>query len=656
MCARRRRPPRAALPSPAQAGGQRVPQNASGDSLSSGLSSFFEGRSMPALGDSGGSGGAGAPGGLRGGGDDAAAAAAAAHPLDPSAGPLHGLGLFGHLGSLPGGGGGAAAAAGAPHPPRPQQRRDSLTGRPLRARVGSVASISEEDLFSSTGGLELGHDGGGGGGDGGQPPGPDALAPADGPTRTLVVSNVPPEAGEDEVRALFAAHGELRALAAAQPRGRGCVAVSYFDLRAATRAAALLQGALLRGRALEVAFAAPRGGARGGGGSGGALSALGGGGEGSGGGGGSDTPGSAASAHAHAGGAAAAAAGGRLDQGVIVVYNLDPDTTNEQLAWIFNRFGEVKEIREAAARANQKFIEFYDIRHAAAALRAMNRAELAGRPPLAGAAAAAAGAGVSAAGTPTAGALVPGGSGSGGVLAIESAAQSAARGMVRPASHALLDGGGGASPRLGQGPMSQSWDPAFSQDSLLSMLGRPAPGQAGSSGAGGSGSAGSSAAPLPGSQQLPGGFPPGVYHPSSAQAALQQALQASGLFGPLVSGGRGGVAPGRGPLGHPRAAVGRHRPCPPPTHVRGPIPLPSPAALAPRTRPAATPTRYPSWRARRSCSAASAAPARPRGCGRQACTCLTQRALLPARAPACSRPAAPAAPRRRPRWRSTCRA
>ena len=36
---------------------------------------------------------------------------------------------------------------------------------------------------------------------------------------------------------------------------------------------------------------------------------------------------------------------------------------------------QVEAIRESATRPNQKFITFYDVRHAAAALRAMNRAE-----------------------------------------------------------------------------------------------------------------------------------------------------------------------------------------------------------------------------------------------------------------------------------------
>ncbi|GBF98645.1 hypothetical protein Rsub_11639 [Raphidocelis subcapitata] len=526
-------------------GGQNLPPNPSADSLSS----FLEGRL--ALADVGAAqqhGSApGARAGLPASGDDGAAP-----PLDAAAppGPLAGLGLpqphgtlFAHL---------------------TQQRRDSLSGRPMRGRVGSVASISEEDLFSSTGGLELGHDGGGGGGGADGAAALEGLAPADGPSRTLFVQNVPGDAPDEDIQALFAAHGELRSLYTAC-KGRGCVLVGYYDLRAATRAAQLLQGALLGGRALDIAFAAPKPGAGAGfprrgsgtGGSGGALAALGGAPDAAGG-GPPGTPGSAGGGGGGGGGAAAAAAGGRLDQGVIVVYNLDPDTTNEQLAWIFGRFGEVREIREGGAGGgSQKFIEFFDVRHAAAALRAMNRAELLGRPPLAGAAAAGAG------GTPTAGALEQHGSGSGSSgggaqghpaaaaaaaaaqgVAIESAARSAAsRGLVRPASQAVLEAGHAASPRLGQGPISHSWDPGFSHEGMMGALARGAAGGGGGGGgAGGSGSAGSSAGPLSSSGQLPGGFPlqQQLYNSQSqaqAQAALQQALQASGLFGALEQGG-----------------------------------------------------------------------------------------------------------------------
>ena len=51
----------------------------------------------------------------------------------------------------------------------------------------------------------------------------------------------------------------------------------------------------------------------------------------------------------------------------------DADNTNKHLVWLFSKFGSVKGIWESPTRPSQKFITFYDVRHAAAALRAMNR-------------------------------------------------------------------------------------------------------------------------------------------------------------------------------------------------------------------------------------------------------------------------------------------
>ena len=68
-------------------------------------------------------------------------------------------------------------------------------------------------------------------------------------------------------------------------------------------------------------------------------------------------------------------------QGSIVVYNLDPETTNEHLAFMFSKFGDVKEISQSPDRLSKKVVSFYDVRHAGAALKAMNRAEQLGKLP-----------------------------------------------------------------------------------------------------------------------------------------------------------------------------------------------------------------------------------------------------------------------------------
>jgi hypothetical protein len=147
--------------------------------------------------------------------------------------------------------------------------------RPLRRGLGSTASV-EEDIFSTVGGLELGgHDlaaaaaaaGDGSGDHAGSSSGlgagvPSAasladLAPVDSPSRTLLVQNVSTDVSDEELRRLFAAHGDLRMLYTAA-KACGLVIVGYFDLRAAVAAMTALQGFLLAGRPLDVAYSAPK--------------------------------------------------------------------------------------------------------------------------------------------------------------------------------------------------------------------------------------------------------------------------------------------------------------------------------------------------------------------------------------------------------------
>jgi hypothetical protein len=132
----------------------------------------------------------------------------------------------------------------------------------------------EEDIFSTVGGLELGgHDlaAAAAGGDGADHAGsssglgagvPSAaaladLAPVDTPSRTLLVQNVSQDMSDEELRRLFAAHGDLRMLYTAA-KACGLVIVGFFDLRAAVAATSALQGFLLAGRQLEVAYSAPK--------------------------------------------------------------------------------------------------------------------------------------------------------------------------------------------------------------------------------------------------------------------------------------------------------------------------------------------------------------------------------------------------------------
>eukprot|EP01122_Echinamoeba_exundans_P001486 TRINITY_DN1152_c0_g1_i6.p1 TRINITY_DN1152_c0_g1~~TRINITY_DN1152_c0_g1_i6.p1 ORF type:complete len:1153 (-),score=174.92 TRINITY_DN1152_c0_g1_i6:77-3535(-) len=66
------------------------------------------------------------------------------------------------------------------------------------------------------------------------------------------------------------------------------------------------------------------------------------------------------------------------NQGTLVIFNLDPSVTNEELRDIFSHFGEVKEIRESPNKKH-KFVEFFDVRCAEKAMRSLNKTDIKGR-------------------------------------------------------------------------------------------------------------------------------------------------------------------------------------------------------------------------------------------------------------------------------------
>ncbi|GMI75067.1 terminal EAR1-like 1 [Hibiscus trionum] len=67
------------------------------------------------------------------------------------------------------------------------------------------------------------------------------------------------------------------------------------------------------------------------------------------------------------------------NQGTVVVFNLDPSVSIPKLKDIFQAYGQVKELRETPLKKHQKFVEFYDVRDAAKALREMNGKEINGK-------------------------------------------------------------------------------------------------------------------------------------------------------------------------------------------------------------------------------------------------------------------------------------
>ncbi|XP_059288900.1 protein terminal ear1 homolog [Lycium ferocissimum] len=67
------------------------------------------------------------------------------------------------------------------------------------------------------------------------------------------------------------------------------------------------------------------------------------------------------------------------NQGTLVIFNLDPQTSTGSLRDIFQAFGPVKELRETPMKRHQRFVEFYDVRDAARALMEMNGNDLNGK-------------------------------------------------------------------------------------------------------------------------------------------------------------------------------------------------------------------------------------------------------------------------------------
>lgn len=209
--------------------------------------------------------------------------------------------------------------------------------------IANYTGENEElDLFSSGGGLELENDpldpsrglkksmdaslgNGSASGVGEHPYG-------EHPSRTLFVRNINSSVEDAELRVLFEQFGDIRTLYTAC-KHRGFVMISYYDIRAARSAMRALQNKALRRRKLDIHFSIPK-----------------------------DNP-----------------SDKDVNQGTLVVFNLDASVSNDELRQIFGVYGEVKEIRETPHKRHHKFIEYYDVRSAESALRALNRCDIAGK-------------------------------------------------------------------------------------------------------------------------------------------------------------------------------------------------------------------------------------------------------------------------------------
>ncbi|CAN4124160.1 unnamed protein product [Withania somnifera] len=205
--------------------------------------------------------------------------------------------------------------------------------------------IEDLDLFSSVGGMDLGEDGSSTGQQNSEYAGNYILQLGDSnaavggqhpfgenPSRTLFIRNINSCVEDSELQTLFEQYGDIRTLYTAC-KHRGFVLISYYDIRASQNAMKALQNKPLRHRKLDIHFSIPK-----------------------------DNPSEK-----------------NVNQGTLLVFNLDSSVSNDYLCQIFGVYGEIKEIRETSNRSHRKFVEFYDIRAAEAALHALNRSDVAGK-------------------------------------------------------------------------------------------------------------------------------------------------------------------------------------------------------------------------------------------------------------------------------------
>ncbi|XP_050375448.1 protein MEI2-like 4 isoform X2 [Argentina anserina] len=198
--------------------------------------------------------------------------------------------------------------------------------------------IEELDFFSSSGGMDLGDDGLSAGQNYSDFPGGasgqqcNGSAVGEHPSRTLFVRNINSNIEDSELRTLFEQYGDIQTLYTAC-KHRGFVMISYYDIRAARNAMKALQNKPLRRRKLDIHYSIPK-----------------------------DNPSEK-----------------DINQGTLVVFNLDSSVSNDELRELFGVYGEIKEIRETPNRIHHKFIEFYDVRAADSALNSLNRSDIAGK-------------------------------------------------------------------------------------------------------------------------------------------------------------------------------------------------------------------------------------------------------------------------------------
>jgi RNA recognition motif-containing protein len=152
------------------------------------------------------------------------------------------------------------------------------------------------------------------------------------PSRTLFVRNISSHVEDSELKEMFEAFGPIRSMYT-QCKHRGFVMISYYDIRHAKNAMKHLQHKIIKRRKIDIHYSIPK-----------------------------ENPSEK-----------------DLNQGTLVVFNLDPSITNDDLSQVFGQYGEIKEIRETPNKKHHKFIEFYDVRDADRAMKSLNKTDLKGK-------------------------------------------------------------------------------------------------------------------------------------------------------------------------------------------------------------------------------------------------------------------------------------
>ncbi|CAJ2676709.1 unnamed protein product [Trifolium pratense] len=151
------------------------------------------------------------------------------------------------------------------------------------------------------------------------------------PSRTLFVRNINSSVEDFELKSVFEQYGDIRTMYTAC-KHRGFVMISYFDIRAAQKAMQTLQSRPLRSRKLDIHYSIPK----------------------------------------------VNAPEKDIGHGTLMLSGFDSSVLNDELIHYFGFYGEIKEIYEYPGMKHLKFVEFYDVRAAEAALRALNRVEISG--------------------------------------------------------------------------------------------------------------------------------------------------------------------------------------------------------------------------------------------------------------------------------------